>query len=155
MKLLPALVLSFALVLSCQTPLFASGFQLQSIGTLDTTGYQYGEWWYSSPNPTLSGTTEPQATIEVTVDGVSQTITADSSGNWSAPTTMSEGDHTVSLSSSTGNYTFTVHIAQSMPAGVGTPSAMTQPVAGNASLTLAILFLGLLSIAGGFKLAQS
>lgn len=143
-----------SLMIALSVSVHAAGFQLESIGSLDTTGYQYPEWWYSGDNPTLSGTASPNATITVTINDTPQTVTADANGTWSAPTTLTTGDHTIILTSDSGNYTFTLHIGSAMPEGVGTPSAMTQPVAGNLEVTLAIFAIGTILLASGLKLAH-
>ncbi|MBX5481091.1 MAG: adhesin [Myxococcaceae bacterium] len=55
----------------------------------------------TTPTPTVSGTAEPGATVEITVDGVVVgTVTADTNGDWSYTLTpdqaLGEGNHTVS-----------------------------------------------------------
>ena len=155
MRSFSALLISFVLLLSLSTAIFASGFQLTQIGSLSTTGYQYAEWWYASANPALSGTTEPNATVEVAVDGTPQTVTADASGNWSASITAAEGDHSIILTSNASIYSFTLHISATMPEGMGAPTNPTQPVAGSIYPTLAILILGIASLGYGLKLAYS
>jgi hypothetical protein len=130
-------------------PTFASGFVLQNIGSLDTGGNQYGEWWYQSQNPTLSGITAPSATVEVSVNGTVQTVTADASGHWTATTTMPAGDHSVSLNSSGSVISFTLHINQTMPTGISAPAAATQPVAGITTPTLFLILGGISLVALG------
>lgn len=121
----------------------ASGFVLTHIGNLDTGGRQYPEWWYQGNNPTLAGTAAPSAAVDVTVDSSSQSVTADASGNWSAATAITTGDHSLSLVSGGSTIAFTLHLNQTMPANVGTPSAATQPVAGSLTPTLVIFLSGL------------
>lgn len=152
LPILPIMLICLLVALTSQV--HAAGFQLESIGSLDTTGYQYPEWWYSGNNPNLSGTASPNATITVTINDTSQTVTADANGTWSTPTTLSTGDHTITLASDSGNYTFTLHIGSAMPEGVGTPSAMTQPVAGNIEVTLAMFAIGFILLASGLKLVH-
>jgi len=154
-KLCLTLALSLILTLSLSAKIFAAGFQLESIGSLNTTGYQYPEWWYSSDHPTLNGITTANSTITITINDHSESVTADEQGNWTFPTTLTTGDHTITLSSDAGSYHFTLHLNSAMPAGVSTPSATTQPVAGNLHLTLLLFFLGLLMLGSGLKLARA
>ncbi|WP_194293017.1 Ig-like domain-containing protein [Streptomyces smaragdinus] len=73
----------------------------------------------NDPTPTITGTGEPGATVEVTVDGtVIGTTTVNPDGTWSLPTTtpLADGPHTVSATqtdaagntSPAGTSTFTV-----------------------------------------------
>ncbi|MFN6050575.1 MAG: Ig-like domain-containing protein, partial [Planctomycetia bacterium] len=51
----------------------------------------------SNTTPTLTGTAEAGAKVTLVIDGISVTVTADSSGNWTytTPTALAEGSHTV------------------------------------------------------------
>lgn len=144
---------AMVILLLTAAPVLASGFQLTAIGGLDTTGYQYSEWWYNGTNPTLRGITTPSASVSVSVNGEAQTVTADETGAWSAATTMETGDHEVVLTSEGSTIAFTLHLGAEMPAGVGTPSASTQPVAGTTTPTLVLLGLGGLALVAGLKLS--
>lgn len=146
LKLLLA-VLSFFLF---NVPLlFASGFQLKAIGALDVTGAVSKEWWYSNANPRLSGITPAGSTVTVKIDSVDYSATVDGSGNWTySPTTLSDGDHAVVISSSAGSQTFTLHIG-SVPATVTAPMISSTPVVGTREVTLTIwLGAGVLLVSG-------
>src|SRR5688572_26977896 len=83
------LILSFIVL----TPdVYAGSSLLTHIGSLNTTS-EYGHWWYTGANPTLLGQTTASGSVTVTIDSVSQTVTADEQGNWSHPTSISSGDH--------------------------------------------------------------
>lgn len=148
--MLKAALLSLCLLLISVMPVGAAGFVLNSIGSLQTQGNQYPEWWYQGDNPTLAGTAAPNATVDVNVGGTSQTVTADNSGNWSAATSVTTGDHTVTLTSGGSTITFTLHLDQTMPEGVNAPAAATQPTAGVALPTLLLVLGGTVLALTGF-----
>ena len=55
----------------------------------------------NNPSQTVSGTAEPNSTVEVFVNGVSQgTTSTDSNGDWSLPITLSEGVNTITSTAS-------------------------------------------------------
>lgn len=120
---------------------FASGFQLKAIGALDVTGAVSQEWWYSAVNPRLSGITPVGSAVTVKIDGTDNSATVDAAGNWSySPAALTNGDHTVVISSTAGSQTFTLHIG-SVPATVTAPKTSSTPVVGTREVTLA-LWLG-------------
>lgn len=123
---LPAL--AFLLVtlisLSFSSIAFLASLSLTKIGALNTNGSVYSEWWYTKENPTLSGTAETGASVAITIDDASSSVTADSSGVWSfSSTTLLNGDHTVKISSSGNEYSFTLHVGSTVPADVGSSSS--------------------------------
>ncbi len=66
-------------------------------GQLVITSPQGGDK-LKTPTPTITGTTEPGATVTVSIDGnVVGTVVADSEGNWELPVTtaLADGPHTV------------------------------------------------------------
>lgn len=134
------------------SPIFASGFQLKAIGAMDVTGTMSKEWWYTSANPSLSGITAAGSAVTVTIDSVDYQAAVDGSGNWSYnPTTLAEGDHSVTLSSAAGSQSFTLHIG-AVPENVAAPTQPETPVAGSAAQTLAVWLGGLLVVAAGVVL---
>jgi hypothetical protein len=143
-------VFSFLFVFSAS--IFASGFQLKSIGALDVTGAVSKEWWYSGANPTLSGITTVGSTVTVNIDNVDYQATVDGSGNWSySPTTLSEGDHSVALTSSAGSQSFTLHIG-AVPADVSVPAQQSTPVVGSTEQSLALWLGGAIAMIAGIAL---
>lgn len=150
---LPVLVISTILLLLSVRSAFAAGLSLTYIGTLATNGAKYSHWWYTVANPTLKGTATPSAAVTVTIDGVVNTITADSTGIWTlAPTILTTGDHQISLSSGGETQVFTLTIGSSMPSqssGSGTPSTAS-------TLPLVLVSLpSLLAILGGYRFLKS
>lgn len=94
--------------------------------------------------PTLSGTSEPNSTVEISVDGtVVDTVIADGQGNWSIPSApLAEGVHTVNVLSTdaAGNSgdtssTFTVDVT-------APTVSVTAPVNGAALSTLTPVISG-------------
>ena len=94
---------------------FSASLSLSQIGALNTQGMQYSEWWYSGTSPTLSGTADANAEVKISLDGSESTVTADSSGNWSMATSLSQGDVAVVISSGSESYSFTLHAGQEVP----------------------------------------
>lgn len=146
--MLKALAIALTWFLALTTPLFAAGFQLTAIGGMDVTGSAFNEWWYSSQNPTFSGVTTSGSTVTITIDGTDYQAAVEESGSWSfSPTTLTEGDHSVALSSSAGSQIFTLHIGPNIPENVVAPTVSDLPVAGAADQT-AWLLLGAVLIFG-------
>ena len=87
----------------------ASGFNLKSIGEVDTSGKQISQWWYSGSTPIFRGEAEVGTVVEIDIDGEKGTAIVDESGNWSySASTLNEGNHQVLLSSSESNISFTL-----------------------------------------------
>ena len=131
------------------TSVFASGFQLKAIGALDVTGAVSKEWWYSTANPRLSGITPVGSAVTVKIDGTDNSATVDGSGNWTySPTTLTNGDHALVISSTAGSKTFTLHIG-TVPATVTAPVTSSTPVVGTREVPLALwLGAGVLLVSG-------
>lgn len=103
-------------VLFCSAVVYAGTLTLDQIGALSTNGKMYSEWWYTGTNPVLSGKDSSNSKITITIDNVSYNVKADSSGNWLySPTTISSGDHKISIVSGGGNISFTLHAGQNLP----------------------------------------
>jgi len=120
---------------------FASGFQLKTIGALNVDGVTYDHLWYSGTNVTFTGITPTGTEVTATIDGTSAAATVDEAGNWTYTTTLTEGDHAVGFSSSAGSVSFTLTIGPT-PEGVGALSPPETP-------TVGIITPTLLALAGG------
>lgn len=144
---LPILLFLLTLFLFFPHPLFAAGFQLKTVGTLNVEGVTLTQLWYSNGNVTFTGTALENASVTTTIDGTSETVTADASGNWSYSTSLSEGDHQVSFTSDESSTSFTLTIGESS-ADIGSLPTTATP-AGTVEPTIAILFLGTALIASG------
>lgn len=146
--MLKNLAATFCLMLLSVSLVSASGFQLKFIGGLDVTGAVSKEWWYTTANPKLSGISSAGSAVTIKIDEVDYPASVDAAGNWNyQPTVLNDGDHTVSLTSSAGSQSFTLHIGQNIPADVTAPAPKDMPVAGSSEQTM-WLFLG-----AGFILA--
>ena len=125
---------------------FASGFNLKSIGGVNTDGKLYEQWWYSGLQPAFSGEAPATSTIEVVIDSNSYQATADESGNWSfpIPEPLTAGDHQVSLtnSDSTISFTLTLGASETDWTSVGSSSAESLPTVGVIFPTLFFLTAG-------------
>ena len=148
--MLKVLAVTLSLWLLSSTLAFASGFQLKSIGSMSVIGAVSSEWWYTSANPVLSGIATADSTVTVNIDGVDQTATTDSAGNWAiSTTTLTDGDHNVSLTSTAGSQSFTLHIGASLPADLAAPATTEMPVAGSMDKTMALWLGAMLLMLGG------
>jgi len=140
MKRILPLPLCLAVCFFSSTPVHASGFYLKSIGSLTVESAAYSHYWYTGSSPTLVGVAPADSTVTVTIDSVSGTTAADSSGTWSYATTIGEGDHTITLSTpSATDYTFTLTIGVT-PDGVSGITPAETPPAGTITPTLLLLF---------------
>ena len=145
-KLLAYVLTLFLFALSAKG-VFAGGFNLKSIGGLNTDGRQISHWWYSSTNAPLTGEATPDSTINITIDEVSASATADTEGMWSYnPSGLSEGDHEISLENNGSTIKFTLTLgADNMDMAAiekdGNPTAL--PAAGTTAPTLLLLTLGI------------
>jgi hypothetical protein len=147
--MLKFMLIALGLLLFTSVSVFAAGFQLKSIGGLDVTGSVSKEWWYTSANPTLSGMTTVGSAVTVTIDSVDYPANVDGSGNWSYnPTTLTEGDHVVNLTSPAGSQSFTLHIGN-VPADVTVPVQPSTPVVGSTGQTLVLWLGGALVLVAG------
>jgi len=102
-------VFLFTFCFLCPKAALAGTFNLKSIGSVDTSGRQISQWWYSGSQPVFIGEASPGASISISIDGSENTTTADSSGDWSyTAAALEDGDHQVKLSSSGSNINFTL-----------------------------------------------
>ena len=148
--MLKTLVVALSFWLLLPSLVFASGFQLKSIGAMDVTGAVSTEWWYTSVNPNLSGIASPDATVTITVDGSQNQVTADGSGIWGFNSTaLTDGDHSVVLTSDGGSQSFTLHIGATLPADLTAPATTDLPVAGSMDTTAALWLGAMLLMLGG------
>lgn len=87
----------------------AGGFNLKSIGKVDTSGRELSQWWYSGSQPVFVGEATSGASVSVSIDESEGTATADESGNWSFTSgALNDGDHQVVLTSGGSTISFTL-----------------------------------------------
>jgi len=151
MKTLRIIVLFLLLLIFPQIAL-AGTFSLKTIGALNVDGVSYKHYWYTNGNLTFSGSSLENAQITATIDGTSQTITADSSGNWSHHVSLADGDHDISFTSNGSTITFVLTIGENIPENVGAISTPETPTVGTILPTLILFFGGIASFLTPFFL---
>ena len=152
---LQSLLLVLVLLFTSRSVALAAGFSLTYIGALTTNGASYNHWWYTVASPTLKGTAVPSTAVVVTIDSTSTTVTSDASGNWTAPTTMANGDHQVSLVSEGSTISFTLTIGSTMPGNSATPSGNTAPATGSGTQTMLMALGSIIVVASGLYLLKT
>lgn len=120
----------------------ASGFQIKTIGVLDVDGVNASHLWYTNGNTTITGITTAYSEVEISVDGSSQKINADSSGGWIFHANLSDGDHNLIFTSNSSSITRTLTIGKNLPTNLGTLPKAETPTVGNLRPTLMFLTLG-------------
>lgn len=138
--------LLFLLWVALPVGVMAGGFNLKSIGEVDTDGKQIKQWWYTGNKPILRGEASPGEAVTISVDGVPIEINADSSGSWNyaVPQALTDGDHKVELSSGGSNIFFTLTIGNnSVNWDAVASDGEALPAAGNFTPTVILLVLGL------------
>lgn len=147
--LLSGLLLICLLIL----PGAVSALTLDMIGSSSVTNGDPGtEWWYTNPNPLLSGTAAAGSSVTVTVDGVDYATTANESGNWQYQLSgLETGDYQIGLAGDGENISFTLHAGQSMD-GTETESTGSGelPQAGSVNYSLLFLAMSGILVAAGF-----
>ncbi|MFA6519120.1 MAG: Ig-like domain-containing protein [Candidatus Shapirobacteria bacterium] len=137
----------FFLWMALPVGVMAGGFNLKSIGEVDTSGKQIRQWWYTGTQPVLRGEASPGATVMITIDSTPVEINADSSGNWdyAVPTALTEGDHKIELTSGGSNINFTLTIGNgNVNWEAVNNDSEALPAAGNSMPTAVLLVLGLM-----------
>jgi hypothetical protein len=134
-------------------PVVASDFQLTKIGSVDTAGARYTDWWYTGTRPTLSGTADSNVEIVIDIGEDTYSTSSDGDGNWSYRISLESGDYDITIThANNDSYSFTLHLGQSLPANVGgaqsTESTSSVPDTGfnqfvGVTLSVGVLLLGL------------
>jgi hypothetical protein len=142
-------ILFFVLALFLLLPVnkvFAGGFNLKSIGQVDTSGREISHWWYSGSSAVMKGEAAASSTVTVSVDGTDGTATADGDGNWTySPASLADGDHEVVLtnSGSTIKFTLTTGVSNVNWDAVDKDAGTTTlPTAGVTFPTIALMMVG-------------
>jgi hypothetical protein len=106
---------------------FAGNLSLLKIGTLDTGGKTYPEWWYKGASPVLSGMASVGTDVTIRIGETSVTSTPDASGAWTYATNLENGDYVIQITQEPDTISFTLHLGQDMNAGATTQPSTTQP----------------------------
>jgi hypothetical protein len=87
----------------------ASGFNLKSIGSVDTSGRQISHWWYTGSTPVMVGEAPSGSTVTISVDGTEGSVTAGGNNDWSYSLgSLSGGDHSVVITNNGSTISFTL-----------------------------------------------
>lgn len=135
--------------------IIASGFQLKTIGSLNVDGVTISQIWYTNgSNLSFTGIALENTDVTANIDGVTATVTADASGNWSYTTSLTDSDHAVSFTSNDSTIAFTLTIGEVASEAGALPSAET-PTVGIMTPTIILLCLGSLLVGSPFFLKKA
>lgn len=132
----------------------ASGFNLKSIGSIQTNSL-VSHWWYTSANPKLTGEALPTVAVDISIDGQTETVPTTSDGEWQyQPTKLTEGVHEVILKSgeSTIQFKLTIGAASVDWDAVNKGPIDSLPVAGSVTTTWMLLTSSLMVVVLGGKM---
>lgn len=136
----------FLMMIIFANQISAGGFNMTSIGQVDTSGLQISQWWYTSGNPTFRGEATSGAEVIYEIDGTALQINADSSGNWvfTPQNSLSSGDHNIKITSGGSEIKFILTIGSENVnwSTVEKGSGGVLPAAGNLWPTAMLLVLG-------------
>lgn len=141
-------------IILTRNQVMASGFNLKSIGSVETNG-MVSHWWYTSPNPKLKGESLPTVAVDVSIDGETETVPTSSDGEWEYQSTkLTTGDHEVVLKSGDSTISFRLTIGTDTVDwdAVGKGSTKALPVAGSTETTIVLLASSLAMAAIGGKI---
>lgn len=134
---------------------WAAGFNLKSIGNVDTGGKQISHWWYTASQPTFRGEATPGAAVTVTIDSTALEVNADSAGDWvfTPVAALGGGDHSVVMASSGSEIRFILTIGSENVdwAAVEKGGGETLPTVGVTWPTVMLISMGLIAAIGGMK----
>lgn len=160
-RLLPTLLILTVLFIHSAGTVLA--LTLNKIGTTTVTSSSITSWYYQGSNPVFSGTADPSAAVSISISGVTNSTTADSSGAWTyTPTTLGQtGVYPIVLSSGSQTMSFNLDItsASSTASALSTTKGGTMsgsvempdtlPQSGGSTQTIAVIVAGLLLVTGG------
>lgn len=89
--------------------IIASGFNIKSIGAINTSGLQLPHWWYTNSNPTIVGEAPSGSNVTISIDGTEASVVADSVNYWSYSSgSLSDGDHSITVTNNGSTISFTL-----------------------------------------------
>lgn len=144
------------LALFITLPVFAETLSLTHIGTMETKGVKYNQWWYEPQKVVLKGTGSKGANIDVTIDGKFNTIKASvEDGKWSYDLgNMEIADHSIVIGSGEESYRFVLTIGSAPPADMKGETKGGLPEAGVLFPLLILTGLAGTLIYFGFKKSE-
>lgn len=145
------------LALFITLPVFAETLVLTHIGTMETKGVKYNQWWYEPQRVALKGTGSKGANIDITLDGKFNTIKSSiEEGKWSYDLgTLEAADHSIVIGSGEESYRFVLTIGSPPPADMKGGTKGGLPEAG--TLIPLVMLTGLAGtlIYFGFKKSEA
>ena len=147
----------FCLLFGLKNNVLASGFNLKSIGSVDTSGRQISHWWYSGSTPVFTGEAPSGSTVTISVDGIEGSVTAGGSNDWSySAGALSDGDYSVIITNngSTISFTLTMGTENVNWDAVNSGTSETLPTVGIIMPTILLSSTGLGLVLGARKLSK-
>lgn len=150
-----------AIFLLSQSVALVAALTLDKIGSTTVTG-NISSWTYTGTNPIFSGTTDPSASVSISINGSAQSVTADGAGSWSfQPTTLSTaGSYPIIITSGSETKSFTLAIGTTSTTSTDTTTTTTSTTSGQPALPDELPQTGtaqetVLLLAGGFGLMSA
>ena len=103
---LKGILLTTILAVVFSSHVFSASLSLTKIGSLDTTGKNFSEWWYTQTSATLTGTAADGSQVSVKVGDAANNVNV-TSGAWSYTLTGESKDYPIEISQGTEKITFT------------------------------------------------
>jgi len=100
----------------------AASLSLTKIGSVDATGKNYTEWWYTNTSVTLAGTASDGSQVTVKIGDQSNQVNV-SSGSWSYNFSGESKDYNVEISQGAEKIVFVLHLGQALPNNLSSGSA--------------------------------
>lgn len=137
-------------------PVFAEDFVITHVGTLQTKGKKFNQWWYEPQRVILKGTGSRGANIDVTLDGKFNVTKASvEDGKWEYDLgTLAIADHNVIVASGDQSHSFILTIGSSPPADMNEKKGGL-PAAGGFLPLIGLLGLAGILIYMGFKKSEA
>lgn len=145
------------LALFITLPVFAETLSLTHIGTMETKGVKYNQWWYEPQRVVLKGTGSKGANIDVTLDGKFNTIKSSvDDGKWSYDLGILEiADHSIVIGSGDESYRFVLTVGTPRPANMNGETKGGLPESGVLFPIIALTGLAGTLIYFGFKKSEA
>ncbi len=135
----------------------AASLSLTKLGTIDTAGSNYSEWWYTNTSALLTGTAAVGQKVNIKVDSTAASVDPASSGAWSYQLTGESKDYKIEISQGSEKISFVLHLGQQLPQNItqGTTNQTNQsttptPVTGFNQIIALSLGLGIILLASYF-----
>ena len=121
----------------------ADSLSLTKIGSFDTAGKVYSEWWYTGINPTFYGTADIADDVIMKIGDNTYEASANTEGDWDITVALAVGNYNISITSGTASYDFTLHLGQDYTGTTTQTSSSTSAVPATGAEQTIALTLGL------------